>query len=460
MIATGNRKAVCVNSTLPMHTTIRLAALLLLVSAGSSARAEALNAGLPAEELLALQSTQCEEKTPAPTLEALKAELGRLTVEKEKVSTELALAQAAVEKELSPSKLNTLRLQAQLAELKAKQDLAEYQEKLAEEKALEDDKRTLDRALLKSSIAKAEVETELAEIRRIENATQKEIARINSGIALEKEEEEARNYAMSDPVYLAEPLQGRKLVMSDRRIALNGPISMRTADNIIARINYFNNRDAKLPIFLVIDDSPGGSVMAGYKIVKAMQGSQAPVHVVVKSFAASMAACIATVAKHSYAYSNTVILHHQIHSFAGGNLTQQQEWLKEMEEWWRRLADPVAVKMGISREELIKQMYAHASSGDWSEFGDNAQKLKWVDHIVDEIQETGTIKSPDVVSKAPGSGGVSADDGMEASARSSGPVTELKAQVDEKGRPYMSLPRLNPRDCYWLYNPDGYFRAP
>lgn len=445
-----------------MHTTIRLAALLLLVSAGSSARAEALNAGLPVEDLLELQAQQCEEKTaaPAPTLEALKAEVGRLTVEKEKLSTELALAQAAVEKELSPSKLNTLRLQAQLAELKAKQDLAEYQEKLAEEKALEEDKRALDRALLKSSIAKAEVETEQAEIRRIENATQKEIARINADIALEKEEEEARNYAMSDPVYLADPLQGRKLVMSDRRIALNGPISMRTADNVIARINYFNNRDGKLPIFLVIDDSPGGSVMAGYKIVKAMQGSQAPVHVVVKSFAASMAACIATVAKHSYAYSNTVILHHQIHSFAGGNLTQQQEWLKEMEEWWRRLADPVAAKMGISREELIKQMYAHASSGDWSEFGDNAQKLKWVDHIVDEIQETGTIKSPDVVPKTPGSGGISADDGMDATARGSAPVTELKAQMDEKGRPYMSLPRLNPRDCYWLYNPDGYFRAP
>lgn len=441
-----------------MHTTNRIAALLLLAVAGSPARAETLNAGLPAEELLALQSTQCEEKTDPASLEKLKAAVGRLTVEKEKLSTELALSQAALEKELNPSKTNTQRLQAQLAELKAKQDLADYQEKLAEDKALSEDKRALDRALLKSSIAKAEVETELAEIRLIENATQKEIARINADIALEKEEEESRNYAMSDPVYLAEPLQGRKLVMSDRRISLNGPISMRTADNVVARINYFNNRDAKLPIFLVIDDSPGGSVMAGYKIVKAMQGSQAPVHVVVKSFAASMAACIATVAKHSYAYSNTVILHHQIHSFAGGNLTQQQEWLREMEEWWRRLADPVAAKMGISREEFIKQMYAHASSGDWSEFGDNAQKLKWVDHVVDEIQETGTIRSPDAATKGSGSSGVSADDGMEASTGLHG--SELKAQTDEKGRVFMSLPRLNPRDCYWLYNPDGYFRAP
>ena len=47
-------------------------------------------------------------------------------------------------------------------------------------------------------------------------------------------------------------------------------------------------------IFIVIDTSPRGSVMAGYRILKAMESSDAPVHVVVKSFAASMAAAITT----------------------------------------------------------------------------------------------------------------------------------------------------------------------
>src|SRR5439155_12788338 len=169
-------------------------------------------------------------------------------------------------------------------------------------------------------------------------------------------------------------------------------ISTEAADKICARINYYNNRERSLPIFLVIDDSPGGSVMAGYKILKAMEGSEAPVYVVVKSFAASMAACLTTLAKKSFAYPNAVILHHQMSAFSGGNLTQQQEWIKEMEEWWRRLADPVAAKMGIGREEFVKQMYAHSSGGDWNEFADNAKKLKWVDQIVDEIEETAMVR--------------------------------------------------------------------
>jgi ATP-dependent Clp protease protease subunit len=185
-----------------------------------------------------------------------------------------------------------------------------------------------------------------------------------------------------------------------------------------------------------------------------MHGSEAPVYVVVKSFAASMAACITTQAAKSFAYPNAVILHHQIQSFGGGNLTQQQEWVKEMEEWWRRLADPVAQKMGITREEFIKRMYAHSSSGDWNEFADNAQKLHWVDEIVEKIEETGTVRDPELA-------------GVDAATRRfpTGPshennVSGMTEQKDEKGRPYMTLPSLNPFDCYWLYNPTGYYRMP
>src|SRR6202044_541256 len=101
------------------------------------------------------------------------------------------------------------------------------------------------------------------------------------------------------------------------------------------RIHYFNNKDESLPIFLVIDYSPGGSVMEGYRIVKAMQASKAPVHVVVKSYAASMAAVITTLAPHSYVYPNAVILHHQMSDMAWGNLTQHKEQLKVMEEWYK-----------------------------------------------------------------------------------------------------------------------------
>jgi len=409
------------------------------------------------------EETTITVRAAVPDSEALKtvqAEIDRLTTEREKIAAEIALAQTSLDQELAPSKLNTARLLAQLAELKARQDLSDYQTKVAQDKELAKMRKSFEKATLESNLAKAEVETELAEIRRIENSTKRDVARLVAESQLVSQQAEARNYVAADPKYLKEPLQGRKLVMSDRRIPLNGPISMSTADNIVARINYFNNRDKELPIFLVIDDSPGGSVMAGYKILKAMQGSSAPVHVVVKSFAASMAACITTLAEKSYAYPNTVILHHQLSAFSGGNLTQQQEWVKEMEEWWKRLADPVAQKMGITREQFIKDMYAHASSGDWNEFGDCAQKLKWVDVIVDDIEETGTLKNPELTAAANAVRRISLDEEGAASASASVTDTSLVQQVDQKGRPYMALPRLNPLDCYWLYNADGYYRAP
>ena len=31
-------------------------------------------------------------------------------------------------------------------------------------------------------------------------------------------------------------------------------------------------------------------------------------------------------------------------------------------------------------------------------------------------------------------------------------------KIDAKGRAYQVLPRVNPVDCYYLHNPDGYYR--
>src|SRR5260221_10572633 len=115
------------------------------------------------------------------------------------------------------------------------------------------------------------------------------------------------------------------LSISDRRIALNGVITSETANRVTERINYFNNQNKEFPIFIVIDDSPGGSVMAGYKILKTMHSSSAPVYVVVKSYAASMAAAICTLAQRSFAYPNAVILHHPISNGSHGNLAAQRD---------------------------------------------------------------------------------------------------------------------------------------
>lgn len=342
-------------------------------------------------------------------------------------------------------------LRAEIAKLKLEREL------ITERLALEAAKR---QEAVKDAVAKSEVEiaelnreAELSKIRAeklgadlksVQSEAALELTKLQNQISTIETRDKRESYADSDPVYLKNPLrEDGVLVISDRRIPLNGMIGESTADYVTNRIDFWNNRDKELPIFLVIDACPGGSVMAGYRILKAMEASAAPVHVVVKSFAASMAACITTLAEESYAYPNAVILHHQISSqiaFARLNLTQQKEFYQESDRWWQRLAEPVAKKMGLSTDELIRKMYARSTSGDWSEFGDEAKKLKWVNHIVDGIVESSININPDAENK-PAAQKVAAAE-----------------QVDADGKVFSYLPRLNPKDVYFLYNPDGYYR--
>ena len=351
----------------------------------------------------------------------------------------------AAENKLQAERLTkeTNALRAEITRLKVEREL------IGEKLALEATKR---QNAAKDEIADIDSEKEilahegeLAKIRAEKLANELKSGQIE--IALIEISEKRAQFADSKPVYLQNPLKpDGTLVVSDRRISLNGMITAATADSVTDRIDYWNNKDRKLPIFIVIDDCPGGSVMAGYRILKAMEASDAPIHVLVKSFAASMAACITTLAHESYAYPNAVILHHQISSQIASarlNLTQQREFFEESTRWWERLAAPIAQKMGLSTDELIKRMYAHSSSGDWSEFGDKAKELNWVNHIINGVEETSFTKDPD--------------------AKPSPPVppvkTALAEELDAEGRPFVWLPRLNPKDVYFLYNPDGYYRV-
>jgi ATP-dependent Clp protease protease subunit len=127
-------------------------------------------------------------------------------------------------------------------------------------------------------------------------------------------------------------------------------------------------------------------------------------------------------------------------TFNWGNMTQLKEQLELAKEWERRLHVPVAQKMGISIEDFRKKMYEKSSDGDWEEFGDKAVGYKWAGSVVHEIDETGFIKNPDAQPKP------------------SKPVFQLDEKTDEKGQRYVTLPRLDPFDFYFIYNPDRYYR--
>jgi ATP-dependent Clp protease protease subunit len=387
--------------------------------------------------------------------EQLSAELARVRAEKARLDAKMALnaSQQAAANEPEATRLAGMQREAQLraaaldaelaagnaemVRLKAEQDLLDMrhrvklasmrreQEALAAENALAAEKRRAEQARLADEQMRVDIESRTMAGR----------------LAQRDAQEKLREGVDALDAYPEQPFKDGVITVSDRRISLNGPIVSGTADYVCDRLDWFNNQDRTKPIFIVIDNSPGGSVMQGYRIVKAIETSDAPVHVIVKSFAASMAATIATLAPHSYAYPNAIILHHQMSTGISGNMTDIEQEVKSAQEWERRLAEPIARKMGISMAEFKERMYKARKTGDWDEFADNAVKLKWIDHVVNEIREEGIRRKPSAAPAAPMWG-----------------MFGVSMKQDEQGRPYMSLPPLDPYDYYFMVNPRGFYR--
>jgi ATP-dependent Clp protease, protease subunit len=443
-----------------MNSTTRSALVLLGLAtaaiaqepaaAPTAAKATAATAPIAIAESPVAKPTEIPVEKPADKMvsaEKPEDKKDPIKEEQEKLTAENNLASAKLTAETNAMRSEITRLKMEKDLLAERLSLASMKRQVAQEEEMAKIEAEKAQITRDNEIARARAEYLTNELKAVQSQSGIEISKLQNQISSMEMETKRKSYADAKPVYLEKPLRDDgTLVISDRRIALNGLITMATADHITDRIDFFNNADKKLPIFLVIDESPGGSVMAGYRILKAMESSDAPVHVVVKSFAASMAAGITTLAKESYAYPNAIILHHQISStlFGQMNLTEQAEVVKESQRWWTRLASPVAAKMGVSTDEFIKQMYAHNSSGDWSEFGEDAHKLKWVNHIVSGIEETSFTKNPDLKGAGP--------------AAPQQPSAETKEEVDSNGKPFSYLPRLTPKDVYFLYNPDSYYR--
>lgn len=366
-------------------------------------------------------------------------------IEIEKRYNELSLKNKLMIEKLN-EEINEIKKQSEhianlnkLIEEKNKQEMAKLNFELNKIKLLNDieaEKIKSERRKIEEEKAKMEIEKERLKHQLF--LKQNEVDMLKAELDMISKKDELKKIVKKEPQYTHEVFKDGSLFISDRRIPLNGVIVMKTADYVVDRINYYNNISTA-PIFIVIDRSPGGSVMAGYKILKAMQASRAPVYVVVKSYAASMAAAITTLAKKSFVYPNAILLHHQMSTMVWGNMTQLKEQLEMAKKWEKRLMEPIAKKLGMSMEEFRKKMYENNSDGDWEEFGDDAVKLKWADEVVENIIEEGILKDPDYFEDKKF-------------------ISFLEEKVDEKGRKYVELPRLDPFDFYFLYNPDNYYR--
>lgn len=430
--------------------TAKLKAKSNMLSAQADLRAKKLAAELAdlkdEAERLKMQATVAKQRQ--------ENELLKMELEKQRLTAETSLEKARREKAQADMKAEIEELTAimQLREARGKRELAELKSQTARmttqrqlDKARNSQKNAdledlRDKLMLEIAIKNAEFQKQTVDSKIKTNAMRTKLTIAQNELSLKGIDERQKMRLDGEIDYRKKPYdkEEKTLHITDRRIKLNGPIITGTADYVCERIHFFNNEAKDQPIFLVIDNCPGGSVMQGYRIVKAIDSSTAPVHVVVKSFAASMAAIITTLADHSYAYPNAIIMHHQMSAGAYGNMTDIEEQLKKLKEWERRLAEPLADKMGITVVQLKERMYKNNKRGNWDEFADEAVKLKWVNNIVNEIREEGTRKRPQGDPPQP--------------------WWYRFFFQDDKGNTYCKLPPLEPMDAYMIYNPNNFYR--
>jgi ATP-dependent Clp protease protease subunit len=357
-------------------------------------------------------------------------DLSKMELEKKNIEVTGALAKAKQDEDLAA-------LRNEMERLKTESDLAAARRaKESETLRIQAEEANTKNAVQMAKLAEMKSAIEAAKLQR-----DAEIAQTKSLLELVDTKRAGKNKVDKDMPYKKNPFENGVLEITDRRIPLNGPIYDGSADEVITRIEFYNNQSTEYPIFIVIDSSPGGSVMSGERILRAMKASKAPIYVVVKSFAASMAACITTLAPHSYIYPNAMMLHHQPSSGIQGNLTQQREQLVIGEEWGHRLMTPVAEKLGLSEKKFVEEMYKNNSEGNWMVFGNKAKELKWVDNVAPEARE---LSVTDIAPPPP--------------PKPTPAIIRMEEERDAQGRPFVRMPRLLPCDMWFIYNPDNYYR--
>ena len=221
------------------------------------------------------------EKTPETIQIEIEAEIIRSRLE-------LAESQRRQAKQSSDLEIKKLEAEKKIRQLEAEAAGAmddDEKSQLNLKMSIANAKATLATAEKDSKRAEFEAEVKLSSAQAaVEYARLEKIGEITR---LQKKVEERTSGKIEYPL---EPLADGVLRISDRRIPFNGIVDEALAKFVCDRIAFYNALDKKAPIFIVIDRSPGGSVMSGYQILQAMESSRAPVHVVVKGYAASMAA--------------------------------------------------------------------------------------------------------------------------------------------------------------------------
>ncbi|HHH20271.1 MAG TPA: hypothetical protein ENK86_07170, partial [Campylobacterales bacterium] len=157
-------------------------------------------------------------------------------------------------------------------------ELKEYKQYEAEKKAYDKEIEKRDRELEKLEHHSKLIETKLSQLTNTiamhTSSLEFNRSKLESEMSIIDVQEKRNNFVTNAMEYLDNPLvdNNKTIVISDRRIDINDPIDYILSERVCKQIDYYNNQDKEKPIFMVIDSSPGGSMMAGYMILQSMKG--------------------------------------------------------------------------------------------------------------------------------------------------------------------------------------------
>lgn len=164
----------------------------------------------------------------------------------------------------------------------------------------------------------------------------------------------------------------------ERAVLLEGPIYQGKVDGLIDQISELDAMNNK-PIYMVIN-SPGGSVIAGFSLIRVMESIKSPIVCAVDSEAFSMAAIIAMYCSKTYMHKFSAIMFHQAAYGVRGEAERVKTRVRFIQSYLDDLEEDTARRMGLTLKQLKDK-----SRGEWWMTAKEAAGLGVVDGVLNKL---------------------------------------------------------------------------
>lgn len=167
------------------------------------------------------------------------------------------------------------------------------------------------------------------------------------------------------------------ITIKDDIVTLYGEVSDASAYAVVTKIHELQFVDKDKPILLLLD-SPGGSVEAGLRIIDAMQISARPVYTVVIGEAASMAAYIHSYGVKRLMFPRANLMYHMASNGMIGEINHSTERLKYVQALIDDLDENICKRSG---KVTLEEFRIHKAN-EWYVLAKEAKELNLVDGVV------------------------------------------------------------------------------